>query len=114
MTTPSHLIARGQRHRRRTFRRLSRRYADVGVNLSASRLAEIAAGGPATDAEQIDSAFADTATRILAEQRRARYSRARRRCVHSAVVLSGVVVALTLLVGLGLLFFVLAEHASPF
>lgn len=82
--------------------------------VSADRLAEIAAGCPASEAELVDVAFAETATRIRVEQGRAKRGRAKRRCVHSAIVIGGVVVALTILLGLGLGFFLMAEHMSPF
>ena len=114
MTAPSHPILAGRKFSRRRLRRLSRRFAGVGVDVSAARLAEIAAGHPASEDEMIDVAFAETATRIRVEQRRAKQGRAKRRCVHSAVVVGGTVVALTVLIGLGLAFILMAEHMSPF
>jgi len=114
MKALSQPILDGRRPSRRRLRRLSRRYGGVGVDVSADRLAQIAAGYPATEGERVDVAFAETATRILAESRRARRGREKRRCVHSAVVIGGTVVALTILLGLGLTFFLMAEHISPF
>ena len=114
MTAPSHPILAGQRPSRRKLRRLSRRYAGVGVSVSAERLAQIAAGCPASEGEMVDVAFAETATRIRVEQRQAKRGRAKRRCVHSAIVIGGTVVALIILLGLAMGFFLMAEHISPF
>lgn len=114
MTAPSHLRLAGRPVSRRRLRRMSRRFAAVGVNLSADRLAEIAGGAPATDAELTDVAFAETATRFRDEQGRARRSRASRRCVHSAIVIGATVIALASVLLLGLTFFFLAEQTSPF
>lgn len=114
MTAPSHLSLAGQPVGRWRLRRLSRQFAGVGVNVTADRLAQIAAGHPVSDDELIDVAFAEAATRIRGEQRRARRGRAKRSCVRSAVMVAGTVVALNLLLCLGLAFFLLAEHSSPF
>lgn len=115
MTAPSHLdwLAGGPVSRRR-LRRMSRQFADVGVDVPAARLAEIAAGAPAGEAELIDIRFAEAATRLRGESRQGKRVRAQRRCVHWAVVTGAVVVALNLLLCLGLVFFVLAQHAAPY
>jgi hypothetical protein len=69
---------------------------------------------PATEDELFDIRFAETAARICGKQRRGKRVRAQRRCVHCAVVTGAVVVALNVLLCLGLVFYVLAEHTSPY
>lgn len=88
----------------RRLRRLSRQFAEVGVQLSPDRLAEIAAGSPASADELIDVAFAEAALRLRAEQRRAQRGCAKRRCVKSVVVLGAIVLALAVVLCLGLVF----------
>ena len=115
MTAPSHLDwPAGRPVSRRRLRRLSREFAVVGVDVPAARLAAIAAGAPATEAELFDIHFAQAATRIRTEQWRGRRVRAQRRCVHWAVVTGAVVVGLNLLLCLGLMFYVLTQHALPY
>jgi hypothetical protein len=115
MTAPLHpQWLAGRPVSRRRLRLMSRRLADVGVALPRTRLAAIAAGAPATEAERVDIAFAETAARITAEGRRNVRRRARRRAAHGAVVIVAVVVALNLLLSLGLLFFALTAHVGPF
>ena len=92
---------------------MSRQFASVGVQLPPARLAEIAAGCPATEDELFDVAFAQAAHRFRAEQRRTRRGRAKRTCVHSAIVLGGIVLALGAVLCLGLGFFLMAVHDTP-
>lgn len=112
MAAPSHLTDHPVS--RRHVSRLRRRCAAVGVEVSGSRLRQIAAGAPATEQERVDIGFAETAFGIRREQRSARRRRARRRCLHSTIVLGATVLALVLLLGLGVAFFALASHTSPF
>lgn len=113
MTAPSHPALAGQPVSRRRLRRLSRRFARVGVEVSASRLADIAAGRSVSEAELVDVEFASAVTQIQGEQRRAKRVRAQRRCVHWAIVAGSVVIALNVLLCLGLVVFMLAAHISP-
>lgn len=96
------------------LRRLSRRFTTVGVDIPPSRLREIASGAPATEAEWVNVSFALVATNLLADQRRNRRARTQRRLVHWALVGGAVLVALNALLCLGLLFFVLTQHTSPY
>lgn len=96
------------------LRRMSRRFSAVGVDIPPSRLREIATGAPATEGEWVDVSFALVATSLLAEQRHTKRVRAQRRVVHWALVGGAVLVALNALLCLGLLFFVLTQHASPY
>lgn len=114
MTAPPHLSLAGQPVSRRRLRRLSRQFATVGVTVTPVRLAQIAAGQPATDDELFDVAFAHAATHIRREQTRARHVRAKRRCVHSAIVAGATVIALIVVLCLGLGFFLMAEQMGPF
>ena len=96
------------------LRRLSRRFSTVGVDIPPERLRQIADGAPATEGEWVDVNFAMVATTLMTEQRRSKRGRARRRLVHWGIVAGAVVVALNVLLCLGLLFFVLTQHTSPY
>jgi hypothetical protein len=96
------------------LRRLSRRFSTVGVDIAAERLREIAEGAPATEAEWVDVSFAMVATNLLTDQRRTKRGRTRRRLVQWCIVAGAVVVALNVLLCLGLLFFVMTQHTSPY
>jgi hypothetical protein len=95
-------------------RRLSRRFNTVGVDIPPARLREIAAGAPPTEDEWVDVSFALVATNLRTDQRRTKRARAQRRLVRWALVGGAIVVALNVLLCLGLLFFVLAQHTSPY
>lgn len=112
MTALPHLGFADRPVGRLALRRMSRQFAAVGVRVPAARLAQIAAGCPAAVDELFDVAFAETATRIRREQRHTRRVRAQRHCVHSVVVLGGTVLALAVVLGMGLVFFLMAAHAS--
>lgn len=114
MTAPSHLSLVGRPVSRRRLRRMSRQYAAVGVAVPAGRLRQIATGCPVSETESVDIAFAEAALRIQDERRHDKHVRARRRCVHSAIVAGSVVLALNVLICLALAFFMLAAHTSPF
>jgi hypothetical protein len=77
-------------------------------------LREIAAGQPPSETERFDIAFAEAAIRIQGDQRQGKRVQVQRRCVHCAIVAGAVVVALNVLLCLGLAFFMLAAHTSPF
>lgn len=95
-------------------RRLSRQFSGVGVDLPPARLREIAGGGEATAQERVDVSFALAATAIQREQRLARRDRIRRRWLRAAIVAGAILVALNVLLCLGLLLFVLTQHALPY
>ena len=99
---------------RAELRRLSRQFSTVGVDIPPSRLRAIAAGAPATEGEWVDVSFALVATNLMTEQRQIKRVRAHRRVVHWALVGGAVLVALNALLCLGLLFFVLTQHTSPY
>lgn len=98
--------AMGRRH----ARLMSRRFAEVGVRMSAARLREMALTESPTPADRVDIAFALVAIEIKHEQRLARV-RSNRRRLRNAVVVAGLMIAaLNLLICLGYLFVILAVH----
>ena len=108
-TSPDHVTLAGQRVSRRRLRRMSRRFASVGVEVPAARLAQIAGGAPVSDDERVDIIFAETVDGIRRSQRHSARERLRRRCAHGVVVMVAVVVALNLLVCLGFALLLLAQ-----
>ena len=62
----------------------------------------------------MDVSFALVATNLITEHRHTKRARAQRRVVHWALVGGAVLVALNALLCLGLLFFVLTQHTSPY
>lgn len=101
-------------HFRAESRRLSREFSAVGVDIPPARLRQIAADGPASEREWIDVSFALVATNLVTENKRSRRLRVQRRLLRSAMVVGAVLVALNLLLCLGLLFFVMTQHHSPY
>ena len=97
-----------------SMRRLSRRFAVVGVDIPAGRLREIADGDPATEAEIVDVNFALVATATLADERRTQRGRTRGRLLYWFMVSGAILVALNLLACLGLVLFLLAQHPQTY
>lgn len=126
MTTPSNLWddRRGkhpqrrnggsQRLSRRRARRMSRRFADVGVGIPAARLREISAGAPFASDEFVDVNFALAATEIKHQQRRTKLKHTKRRAIRCLIVAGLVLAALNLLLCMAFVFVSLALHESPF
>src|SRR5574337_766957 len=94
-------------------RRMSRRFAGVGVNIPAARLREMMAGAPLASDESIDVNFALAATEIKREQRLARLKRTQRRAVQWLIIAGVVLAALNLLICMGYVFVSLALHELP-
>jgi hypothetical protein len=99
---------------RRESRRMSRRFAEVGVGIAPERIRAISMGRPATEDELVDVGFAVTVTELLNEKRRSKHGRAQRRCTNWLMVVAGVVVALNILLCMGLVLFILTQHTSPY
>jgi hypothetical protein len=97
-----------------SMRRLSRRFAAVGVDIPAARLREMADGYPATDTEIVDVSFALVITANLSEERRAKRGRVRRRLLHWLMVAGAILIALNLLACLGFVLFLLAQHPQTY
>lgn len=126
MTTPSNLWGdewgslrrrmhvRGQVLSRRQARRVSRRFAGVGVRIPAPRVREIAAGAPVTDDELVDVNFAFAASAIKRGERLAKFGRGQRRGVRWLIFAGLVLVALNSLLCLAYMLFNLAFYTSPY
>ncbi len=110
---PHRLHVQGELLDRWWARRMSRRFADVGVTIPAARLREITAGAPFGSDEAIEVNFALAATEIKRQQRRARVKRTRNRAMHWLIVAGLVVAALNLLICMGYIFISLALHEPP-
>jgi hypothetical protein len=102
------LLSRGQ------ARRMSRRFAGVGVGISPARLREIVGGAPFAGAESVDVNFAIAATEFEREERIARFARMRRRVVHWLIFAGMVLVALHLLICMAYAFVSVVQHTTPF
>ena len=99
---------------RRRARRMSRRFAAVGVGIPPARLREMAAGAPAADDELADVGFAFVATEMEREQRHAKFVH-RRRCAVRWLVVAGVVLLmLNVLICMAYGMLSLAQHTSPY
>jgi hypothetical protein len=88
---------------------MSRRFAGVGVHLTAERLQQLAAGALAAEAERIDVCFALAVSELQREPTLAKLNRARRRGAHWAFVAIMAVIAMLGLMGMAYLFFGLAN-----
>jgi hypothetical protein len=97
---------------RRRARRMSRRFAGVGVGIPPARLQQIAAGAPFGSDELFDVRFALCATELKRQERRARLERCRRRAVHCLIVAGLILAALNLLLCMAYVFVSLALHES--
>jgi len=84
--------------RRGDARRISRSFAEVGVEIPTTRLRQLAAGAAFASDELDDIKFALIATELQREERHAKYERGRRRAVRWIVVACLVLVALNSLV----------------
>ncbi|MDC8984936.1 hypothetical protein PR370_23010 [Mycobacterium marinum] len=101
-----HLFGRSQ------ARRLSRRFAGVGVRISPQRLREMHAGMLASDSEMTNINFALIAIQITREKRVAKLHRLQRKCRHALLSLGMVIVALNFLLCIGYLLFSLTLQRS--
>jgi hypothetical protein len=94
--------------------RMSRHFADVGVEIPAARLREIASGARVDTDEWVDVEFALAASEIKREQRTAKIARSRRRCIRWLIFAGMVLVALNALLCMACVLFTFMEHASAF
>jgi hypothetical protein len=93
-------------------RRLSRRFARVGVEIPPLRLREMLAGAPVADDEMTSVNFALIAIQINREKRLAKLEHLRRRFGHALISVGLAIVALNFLVCIAYLFFSLTQQAS--
>jgi hypothetical protein len=98
---------------RRQARRLSRRFAKVGVNTSPERLRAMLAGGPVAASEVTDLSFAFIATQLRREQLSAKFKRLKRRGARSLIFVGLVLVTLNFLFCMAYALFSLTLDASP-
>ena len=98
---------------RRQARRLSRRFARVGVTTPPDRLRQMLAGAPAAYAEVADFKFALIATQFKRDQFRARVRRMKRRGARTLIFVGMVLVTLNFLFCLAWAMFNLTLEAPP-
>ncbi|WP_232065117.1 hypothetical protein [Mycobacterium cookii] len=110
---PRRLQIRNQVVGRRQARRLSRRFARVGVTTPPDRLQMMLAGSPAAHAEMADFNFGLIATRLKREQFSARVQRMKRRGTRSLLFLGLVLVTLNFLFCMAWALFSLTLEAAP-
>ena len=98
---------------RRQARRLSKRFAQVGVNTPPERLRLVLAGGPVAADEVADVSFAFIAMQLKREQLSAKFKRLKRRGARSLIFVGMVLVTLNFLFCMAYALFSLTLEASP-
>lgn len=96
---------------RRQARRLSRRFAQVGVDTAPQRLQQMVAGAPVPDDEVTDVHFALIATQIKRDERTAKLGRLQRRGTRFLIFLGLVLVMLNFLCCVAYLLVSLTQQA---
>jgi hypothetical protein len=96
---------------RRQARRLSRRFAQVGVDTAPQRLQQMVAGAPVADDEVTDVHFALIATRIKRDERVAKFGRLQRRGARLLILLGLILVTLNFLCCIAYLLVSLTQQA---
>jgi hypothetical protein len=104
---------RNQALGRRQARRLSRRFARVGVATPPDRLAQMLAGAPAAYAEVADFHFGLIATQLKREQLGSKIRRMKRRGARTLIFVGLVLVTLNFLFCMAYALFSLTLEASP-
>jgi len=97
---------------RRRARRLSQRFAHVGVETPPKRLQQIVSGAPAADDEVTDVNFALIAIQVNHEDRVAKFKRLQRRSTRSLILAGLILVELNFLFCIAYLLLNLTEQAS--
>lgn len=110
---PQRLQLHNQVAGRRQARRLSRRFARVGVRTPPDRLRLMLSGSPVAHAEVADFNFAVIASQIKREQFSARVRRMKRRGARSLLFVGLVLVTLNFLFCMAYALFSLTLEASP-
>ncbi|MBU9762629.1 hypothetical protein FR943_02015 [Mycobacterium sp. TNTM28] len=98
---------------RRQARRMSRRFAGVGVGIAAARLREISAGAPAAESELTDVEFAFVAGEFMDDERHAKHKRGKQRFTSWFVVAAMTLVVLGSLLCTVVLLLSLMLRTSP-
>jgi hypothetical protein len=92
-------------------RRLSRRFAQVGVDTAPQRLQQMVAGAPVADDEVTNVHFALIATRIKRDERVAKFGRLQRRGARLLILLGLILVTLNFLCCIAYLLVSLTQQA---
>jgi len=108
-----HLAMRYQTLGRRGARRLSQRFASVGVQTAPERLRLMLAGAPVADAELMDVNFALIAIELNREARVAKIKHYKRRGTRSLLFAGLVLIVLNFLCCVAYLLLNLAQQAAP-
>ena len=96
---------------RRRARRLSRRFARVGVDTAPERLQQMVAGAPVADDEVTDVHFALIASQMKRDERMARFGRLQRRGTRLLIFLGLVLITLNFLCCIAYLLVSLTQQA---
>lgn len=110
---PQRLRVGSQIAGRRQARRLTKRFARVGVTTSPDRLQQMLAGSPAASAEVCDFNFAIIATQFKREQFSAKIRRLKRRGARSLLFVGLVLVTLNFLFCMAYALFSLTAEVPP-
>jgi hypothetical protein len=110
---PQRLRVSGHLADRRRARRLSRRFARVGVSTSPDRLRQMLAGSPVAHTEVCDFNFAVIATQFRREEFSAKIRRLKRRGTRSLLFIGMVLVTLNFLFCMAYALFTLTLEAAP-
>ncbi|WP_343576260.1 hypothetical protein [Mycobacterium sp.] len=110
---PQRLLVGSHFASRRQARRLSRRFAHVGVSTSPDRLRQMLAGSPVAHAEVADFNFALIATQLRRDEFSAKIRRMKRRGTRSLLFLGMVLVTLNFLFCMAYALFSLTLEGSP-
>lgn len=98
---------------RRQARRMSRRFARIGVEAPPKRLQQMLAGSPLADPEFTDISFAFLAIQLNRELRIAKLRRLQGHATRLLITLGLILVALNFLLCLAYVVFSLTQHTQP-
>lgn len=93
---------------------MSRRFAGVGVGITAARLREISCGAPAADAERASVEFAIVADELMHDERLAKLGRDKKLCAPWIVIIAMGLIMFSSLLCLVVLMLSLMQHSAPF
>lgn len=110
---PHCLLGQDRALGRRRARRMSRRFARVGVGIPATRLQQISVGAPTVSNEMTDVRFALVATETQRQERFARRKRGKRRGIQCLVVAALILAGLNLLICTAYVLMSVLLHESP-
>jgi hypothetical protein len=97
----------------RRARRMSRRFARVGIDTAPVRLQQMLAGMPCTENEATNIHFALIATQMERDQRSAKFKRLQRKGTRSAIFAGLILLVLNFLFCIAYLMLNLTDQAPP-